>query len=388
MGSALKWLLVFCAFLLAWILLTLILTAQLTYGGGSWTVNLSVSIMQMLPWVVTSPVIIFASYRFPLLHDRWLLNTVLHVFLCFIILVTASRISQLVVDHWPVIVQKGGRISENVPITQPREIVNSAKVPMNGATGYKPSSLVELLLQRISDTALLGVPLYLIILFLFSLVRHRSEMTQRDKDSLRLESQLTQTQLDLLRSQLQPHFLFNTLNSISTLIYSDPDNADKMVIQLSKLLRRTLDQRDEKFIPLDQEIATLNTYLEIQAMRFGGRMVVKLTLEEQTLKCLVPPMILLPLVENAVRYGVEKSIEPTTIRIDSKIHDGRLHLSIIDNGPGISDSNESGTGVGLANTQSRLEVLYPADDCSVILQETEADGVVASIEFPIQTEST
>lgn len=387
MGFALKWLLGFCAFLLAWILLTLILTAQLTYGGTSWTFNLVISAIQTLPWFIISPLIIFASYRFPLLHDRWLLNTILHVVLCFIVMVSVSRIRELIVDHWPEIVQKGWVGADKLPSIDSQDFATPINLPTNSTVDKNPNSLTGALLQRVSETALLGVPLYLIILFLFSIDRHRGEIARRDKASLKLESQLVQTQLDLLRSQLQPHFLFNTLNSISALIYSDPDKADKMLIQLSKLLRRTLEQRDENFIPLDREIATLNTYLEIQLMRFGDRMVVKSSVQKETLKCLVPPMILLPLVENAVRYGVEKSIKPTTITIDSKVCGGQLYLSIADDGPGINSANESGTGVGLANTQSRLEALYPADACDVALRETDEDCVIASIEFPVQPQS-
>lgn len=385
MAYVLKWLLGFLAFLLAWTLLTLILTAQLSYTGASWTNSLSVSTLQMLPWFFTSPLILFVSYRFPILYNRWVLHTLLHLLFGFIVLLGASRVRELVVDSAPwfievgwVSVGVGERFIEGVA----EEVAEGAVVRPLAKDSFGGRTL-----QRVSETAMLGVPFYLIVLFLCSLARNRREISARDQAALKLESQLTQTQLDLLRMQLQPHFLFNTLNAISTLVYDDPDKADRMVIQLSQLLRRTLDQRNEKVIRLEQEMETLKLYLDIQSMRFGDRMVVCSEVEQETLEMLVPPMILLPLVENAVRYGVEKSSELTTITLAASAQDGRLTLKVIDDGPGVNKTNASGTGVGLANTQSRLETLYPIDRCGVSLIEQEEGEVVATIELPIQTEA-
>lgn len=378
MERTLKLLLGFCSYILAWILLTLILTAQQTYGGADWAPSLLVSVKHMIPWALASPLIIIFSYWFPILYGRWWLSTVIHVALCIIILVGVGRIREMMSAQWPDMTTRQTTIRSSS--------LGSAETANQEKQKQKIKVIRVEMIQQVRQTAPLGVPLYVTIVFLFSLSRYRGEISRRDKAALKLESQLTQSQLNLLRSQLQPHFLFNTLNSISTLIYSDPDKADSMVIQLSHLLRRTLDQRDVTLIPLEQEIATINAYLEIQAMRFSERMKVELNIEKDTLLLLVPPMILLPLVENAVRYGVEKSSQLTTIRIASSTCEGQLTLDVSDDGPGIDPANESGTGVGLANIQSRLETIYPMVSSCVTLTEQQGGDVIASIELPMTTQ--
>ena len=375
MERVLKVLLIVCSYVLSWILLTLILTAQQTYGGASWAPSLLVSMKHMIPWALVSPCIIIFSYWFPILYGRWWLNSALHVALCIVILIAVGRIRKVIIKQWP------GMITQETIFRKPIPIKSK------GADEKLADSEADVIrvevIQEVSQTAPLGVPLYVTIVFLFSLSRYRGEINRRDKVALKLESQLTQTQLDLLRSQLQPHFLFNTLNSISSLIYSDPDKADNMVIKLSSLLRRTLDQRDVTLIPLEQEIETIDAYLQIQSMRFSERMKIKFKLEKDTLTMLVPPMILLPLVENAVRYGVEKSSDVTTIRISSSSYQDRLTLEVYDDGPGIDATAESGTGVGLANIQSRLETVYPMGASDLTLIDQQGGGVVASIDLPI-----
>ncbi len=378
MELVLKILLGFCSYILAWILLTLILTAQQTYGGAPWAPSLLVSVKHMIPWALASPFIIIFSYWFPVLYGRWWLSTALHVTLCIIILVGVGRIRKMMSTQWPDMITQETRISTTS--------LGSSENADQKTESQKVKIVRVEMIQEVSQTAPLGVPLYVTIVFLFSLSRYRGEISRRDKAALKLESQLTQTQLDLLRSQLQPHFLFNTLNSISSLIYSDPDKADNMLIKLSYLLRRTLDQRDVTLIPLEQEIATIDAYLEIQSMRFGERMKIQCKVENGTLQLLVPPMILLPLVENAVRYGVEKSSQLTTISIGSSTCADRLTLVVSDDGPGLDPANESGTGVGLANIQSRLETVDPMGASGVTLIERQGGGVIASIELPISTQ--
>ncbi|NWK54339.1 histidine kinase [Verrucomicrobiaceae bacterium N1E253] len=393
MERFLKALLVVCAFLLAWVLLTLVLTAQLTYSGAPWTSGLLVSVEQMLPWFIASPLLIYVSYRFPILYDRWWLHTALHSVLCLLIMVGIGRTREFILEEWPTLIPPESRVPQAAPassaahpepIAIPGSSISSASLQNNEAPIKSDHWLEKTgVIRYASQSSPLGIPLYVTILFIFSLTRYRDEIKKRDQEALKLESQLVQTQLNLLRSQLQPHFLFNTLNTISTLIHTSPDNADAMVIQLSKLLRRTLDQRNDSMIPLQQEVETLKIYLEIQGMRFGDRMQVDYLIEDDTKKVDVPPMIVLPLVENAVRYGVEKSSKATTITIRSHLEGKQLHLDVIDDGPGINPENQSGTGVGLGNTQSRLETLYPGKSASVTLIEQEDHGVIAHIELPL-----
>jgi len=176
-----------------------------------------------------------------------------------------------------------------------------------------------------------------------------------------LETQLARTQLQVLKFQLHPHFLFNTLNSVSELMHQDVAAADRMIIRLSELLRLTLDSGGAQEIPLKQELDFLEGYLEIEQTRFQDRLTVHLEIDPETLDARVPNMFLQPLVENAVRHGIAKRAGKGTIFVRSHRTGYFLHLTLADNGPGIPPEKlaKSNGGLGLANTRSRLQVLYP-----------------------------
>jgi len=396
MRSALKILLWTITYILSWTLLIFFLTAQLSYDGSDWATNFALSFQQSLPWIFTSPIIIIFALWLPIVHDRWWINSLIHLTLCIIILIVVGKIRKPIGELFPPLKQKETTITT---LTSTKTSKTSKKpTPPNTETDKSTPAVSEdgdshdqientitrvEIIHNVGESAPLGVPLYISIVLLISLLQYRQDVHQRDEDALRLESRLTQTQLDLLRSQLQPHFLFNTLNSISCLIHSAPDKADSMIIQLSDLLRSTLEQRNEAFIPIEQEITTLLNYLQIQSSRFGDRILIKTSIAPETSKLQIPPMILLPLVENAVRYGVEKSTEQTTIHISSKISYNKLILSVTDNGPGIKTSEKGGTGVGLQNTTNRLQSLYPKDSTSVTLKENSEGLTEATIELPL-----
>ncbi len=382
------------AFITLWTLLILLLTAQLSHDGSPWTINLATSFQQSIPWIFISPLIIVFSLWFPLIHDRWWINTALHLSLCIISLLCVGRMRSFILSQWPESDQRETMVTTHYPksgaalqLNQPDATASPAQTsdlpPHADEKKEKPSVTTRVeIIRSVSRTAPLGVPLYISIALLCSLFRYRQEVLQRDQKALQLEAQLTQTQLDLLRSQLQPHFLFNSLNSISCLIHSAPDKADSMIIQLSHLLRCTLEQRDATFITLQQEMDTLFAYLNIQSTRFENRIHVKTSIAPESVDLPIPPMILLPLVENAVRYGVEKTSDPTTIHISSELHPDKLILTVTDDGPGIKECNEAGTGVGLPNTTSRLKTLYPKGSTKVTLTTDSQGKTKASIQLP------
>lgn len=387
MRPILKFLLYLIAFVLAWVLLTLLLAAQLTYSGTAWTTSITIALRQSLPWMFASPLIVIFSLWFPIIHDRWWINALLHLSLCIFILLGVGKARELITETWNIPTKEDVKKNNQRQGTDQHErgSITPDQPIIEGADHEEDFVTTLNIPHRISQTAPLGIPLYITILLISSLGNYRQEIHRRDQAALRLETQLTQTQLNLLRSQLQPHFLFNTLNAISCLIHADPDKADSMVLQLSDLLRSTLDQRDATFIPLKKEIETIQTYLNIQSTRFGDRIVIQTNIDPATLAVPVPPMILLPLAENAVRYGVEKSTNPTTILIKSKTEPDKLILSITDDGPGIDDSETGGTGVGLNNTTNRLLTLYPEGSTQVILSENPDGHTVASVELPLSS---
>ena len=177
----------------------------------------------------------------------------------------------------------------------------------------------------------------------------------------RLEAQLAEARLAALRMQLQPHFLFNALNAISALIHSEPDVADRMLERLSDLLRHVLQHDGAPELPLRQELEIVESYLAMQQMRFGERLRVERELDPESLDACVPALILQPLVENAIRHGIELRAGSGHLVLRAQKRHGLLYLEVEDDGPGVSEESESRSfGIGLANARARLEQLHGA----------------------------
>jgi hypothetical protein len=204
-----------------------------------------------------------------------------------------------------------------------------------------------------------------------------------------LAAQLAEAQLQALKMQLQPHFLFNTLNSISALLHQDVDAADKMVARLGNFLRLTLENGGEQMTTLRQELEFTRLYLDIERVRFKDRLQVELKVENDgpaLLNARLPNLILQPLVENAIRHGIAKQYAPGQISLGALIQDGRLRVRIADNGPGITARNGAGLsfkeGVGLSNTRARLEQLYGAGYL-LAFTNNEPHGLIVNLEVPL-----
>jgi len=197
-----------------------------------------------------------------------------------------------------------------------------------------------------------------------------------------LQAQLADAQMTALRMQLNPHFLFNTLHAVSALVERDPGGVRRMIARLSELLRHTLETgRDE--IPLREELAFLERYIEIMEIRFQGRLRVVRTIDETALDGLVPNLVLQPLVENALEHGAARATGEGRIEIAALRDGDRLLLTVRDNGPG--PSTTAGSGVGLANTRARLAQLY-GDGAEVSLTAAAGGGGLAEIDLPFHTE--
>ena len=188
------------------------------------------------------------------------------------------------------------------------------------------------------------------------------ESLQRQREAALRNAALAQeAQLKMLRYQLNPHFLFNTLNAISTLILDNQNRtANHAVTRLSEFLRYTLDQDPMKKVTLRQEMEALDLYMNTERLRFGGRLKLEYAMEEPALEALVPSLLLQPLIENAVKYAISPREEGGLIRVEGRLRAGMLELSVVDDGPGLRDGNAliEGRGVGLRNTRERLNALY------------------------------
>ncbi|HNQ89179.1 MAG TPA: histidine kinase [Verrucomicrobiota bacterium] len=207
---------------------------------------------------------------------------------------------------------------------------------------------------------------------------------ERERQASALATELVRARFQALRMQINPHFLFNTLNTISAFVHQKPDAADRMIVCLSKLLRRTLDRGDMPEVPLHEEIECLQCYLEIEQMRFADRLTVSFEIDPKARDLFVPQLVLQPLVENALRHGLMPREEAGRVVISARILEGqRLELTVRDNGIGLTVASDGRhrEGIGLKNVRSRLAQLYgPAQE--FVIANTPQGGVEARVRIP------
>jgi len=210
---------------------------------------------------------------------------------------------------------------------------------------------------------------------------------ERELAAAALAGELVEARLETLRMQLNPHFLFNTLNTISSLIHTHPEAADQMVARLSDLLRFTLDRNTAQQVPLRQELALLDRYLDIERIRFQDRLTVNKRIDRDVEDLLVPCLMLQPLVENAIRHGIEPREDVGQIDIEARQRDGHLELIVRDNGTGLTE-DLAGTrreGIGLSNTRSRLRHLY-GENQNFELTAANGGGLEVRLMIPLCTQ--
>jgi two-component sensor histidine kinase len=199
-----------------------------------------------------------------------------------------------------------------------------------------------------------------------------------------LEASLADARLQLLKMQLHPHFLFNTLNTISELVHEDPETADRMITALSQLLRETLHAGTVDVVELARELDLLDKYVEIQRARFGSRLDVRMAIDPGARGVLVPNLILQPLVENAIRHGLARRVSAGRIDVRARRHGDRLVLEVEDDGVGLDSEGVPREGVGLGNTRARLLELYGSDH-SVAVQNVADGGALIRLSIPWTT---
>jgi signal transduction histidine kinase len=226
----------------------------------------------------------------------------------------------------------------------------------------------------------------LLVYAIIVVISHAVDYYQRYREG---ELRASQAQLQALKMQLHPHFLFNALHSISALVHTDPEAADKMIARLGDFLRLTLESSAAQVVPLRQEIEFLNCYLEIERIRFRDRLTTRIDVDPQALDCRVPNLILQPIVENAIRHGVSQRSAHGHIEVLASRAGPALRLEVRDNGRGLPEGaaasarGAKGGGVGLANTRARLQQLYGAGH-RFELSNSPAGGAVVVMEIPLQ----
>jgi sensor histidine kinase YesM len=227
--------------------------------------------------------------------------------------------------------------------------------------------------------------IYGLLLLLNQVFRYYRRFREGELRASRLQTQLTQAQLEALKMQLQPHFLFNTLHSISALLHRDPDAADRMIARLGDFLRLTLENSGAQQVSLQKELEFLTCYLEIERVRFQDRLTTSVEVDTAALDAPVPNLILQPIVENALRHGIAQTRGPGRVEISAKRENDSLRIRVRDNGPGLiaitRPDDGLKEGLGLSNTRARLEQLYGAAH-RFELENAPGGGLIVTLEIP------
>ncbi|HEV7684198.1 MAG TPA: histidine kinase [Pyrinomonadaceae bacterium] len=227
-----------------------------------------------------------------------------------------------------------------------------------------------------------GLTIYWTTLVVAHALQYYRGQRESEKRTAQLAAQLAQAQLQALKMQIHPHFLFNTLNSIAALLHQDVEVADRMIARLGDFLRLTLQRSDAQTTDFAQELEFLRCYLDIERTRFADRLVVATEVEPQTLNLAVPNLILQPIVENAIRHGVARQTTAGNITIRAFQKSDRLIVQVEDNGPGLgTNPNGTNSGIGLSNTRARLAQHY-GEDYRLEIVNAENRGVIVTLDIP------
>ncbi len=317
--------------------------------------------------LIISPLVFWLARHLPLFGPRAGRNFAVHLVLAnFVLFLQFLAIESM-------------RRAIIMPIVMGGGIANS-----QSAIKYAQLDLGNSVLAQAWEVYRIYVVFFLFVYFaavvLYHSIRYRRELNAERLNAQELQTLLAKSQLDSLRLQLQPHFLFNTLNTVSSLMSRDVPLARRTLARLSDLLRESLRDSARHEVALASELEFLDVYVDIQSARFGARLVVEKKIQPAALRICVPRMLLQPLVENSIHHGMRDGDSPLVIRVEGTVDAGTLTLKVVDNGVGLRN-RKLVENVGLRNTRERLEKLYGLDqDMSVDLSPGE--GFSVTLRFP------
>ena len=335
----------------------------------SFATTLGLEICQILTYAPLTPFAFALALRFPIQRGNWLRRSSLH--LLFALIFSLAHTALRFVTPYAAWDSKLGFVS-GIWNSQTHLFEIKWQIFRNLA-----------LTNTVDDITGTYVPIILVAHALSYYWRFRD----REVQSAKLQMQIANSRLQALKSHLQPHFLFNTMHSISALMLTDVHSADKMMSRLSDLLRMSLENSEIQTTCLSRELEFAGSYLDIEKIRFEDRLNIVLDIAPETLDAQVPSLLLQPLVENAVRHGTSRLSAEGQIWIAAS-HDGNdLHLRVRDNGPGLTSAADasSGTGLGIRTTRERLRTLY-GDNQSLELHAMPTGGVQVSVKIPFHIE--
>jgi two-component system LytT family sensor kinase len=321
--------------------------------SGAWLPLFATSLATWLPWALATPWIIGLARRHPIIRGTTLRTVVLHVaaFAAISALAEAwSALLQVLFNPW------GNR--------QPPTFWNTWRITL----------LYQVVMFLIA---------YALILTITYLVDSRDRVARQMTEAARLNEELSNAQLAALRRQMEPHFMFNTLNSIAGLVRDrSNDAAVSMIVGLSEFLRRASEDSHRLQVTLAEEVEYLQRYVDIQQIRFGERLRISVDIPADLLDAQVPSLLLQPLVENAIKHGIATRVAGGNIRVRGARRDESVCLSVYNDGPGFTDDwRTEGAGVGLANLRTRLQILY-GDEAELRMSRIGTEGVEVVVTLP------
>jgi sensor histidine kinase YesM len=341
-----------------WSILALFMGGQLyvglanTPGAISWYTAVLMEFSYCAMWVLLAPLTLWLLRRFPFTRKAWVLALIVHLIAA--VTISSATMGVRAILGW--------------------YIVHAMKTPLT----------LQGIFYNMSQAFDYGAMSYMLNLLLGYSFEHYRNLRAREVRAAQLETELSRAQLEALKMQLHPHFLFNTLNAISMLIRKGhPDDAVETISRLSKFLRHTLENIHSQEVTLAEELELLDLYLSIQKVRFGEALTVTKEIAPETLLSKVPTLILQPLVENALRHGIAMREGAGRLTIAATRENGVVHLSVRDDGAGLSPGWNQGahSGIGIRNTVTRLAKLYGAAS-AFHLQAANGAGAIAELTLP------
>ncbi len=361
-GRWARWMLVWVIWTFVGLVFTLqgYFTSYRSERPTAFTESLYVQMTWSYLWALVTPLVLWATSRLPIERHNWVRNSLLHLPIGIILSIVVTAIGHVAI--W-----------------------------LNWSWRMGKPFSIERMGRFIVGNFSEGIGMYMLIALMSYAFSYYRQYREGQVRTFQLEAQLSQAQLQALKMQLHPHFLFNTLHSISALLNQDTEAARKMITRLGDFLRLTLENSGTQEVTLQQEMEFLKCYLEIERVRFQDRLMTHINVAPAALGAKVPNLILQPIVENAIRHGIAPRSRPGRIEIRAEPHNGTLRIQVRDNGPGMPEHRSSDNlfrkGLGLTNTKTRLDRLYGADHLFALSNNPDG-GLLVTLEIPFRTDGT
>ena len=319
----------------------------------AWLPLFGTELVSWLPWALATPLVIYLARRYPIARGMSVRTLCVHI--------VAFALISAVAESWSTVLQ----------------------MLFNPWNNRRWPTFLDTWTTTLTFQVLTFLIVYALILTVTYLVDARDSMARQITETARLNEELSKAQLAALRRQIEPHFMYNALNSIAGLVRDQRhDAAVSMIVGLSEFLRRSAEDSHRAQVALREEVEYLQRYLDIQKVRFGERLQVSVDIPAELLRAQVPNLLLQPLVENAIKHGISKRVAGGNVRVAGACNNGNLHLSVYNDGPSPpADWEATSTGVGIANLRTRLQILH-GEESELPLKRANPGGVEVVVTLP------